>query len=44
MKKIITASGLSLMLIGVGSASASADNNDDFVGFRQCNACLCLFH
>ena len=42
MKKIITASGLSLMLIGVGSASA--DNNDDFVGFRQCNACLFLFH
>ena len=42
MKKIITASGLSLMLIGVGSASA--DNNDDFVGFRECNACLCLFH
>ena len=35
MKKIITASVLSLMLIGVGSASA---DNNDFFGFRQCNA------
>ncbi len=41
MKKIITASVLSLMLIGVGSANA---DNNDFVGFRQCNAYLCLFH